>query len=225
MAIVSENEPITILGGAHFSRGLLLESLERAPVVYAADGGANLCMQYGCQPKQVIGDLDSISPTVRSKIAPERLIHVTEQDTTDFEKLLIRVDAPLMLALGFLGDRIDHQMAVQTVMTTYAHRKIICIGEHDVMFVVPPELTLSLDADTRVSLYPMAPVQVRSKGLYWATDGLQFAPDGQIGTSNRATGPVNLTPSGPRMLVILPKDCLDSAIAALRAAPQWDVAI
>ena len=42
MWIVSENEPITIVGGATFSRGLLMESLERAPVVYAADGGANL---------------------------------------------------------------------------------------------------------------------------------------------------------------------------------------
>ena len=54
MGIVSEIEPITIVGGAHFSQELLLESLARAPVVYAADGGANLCMQYGCQPKQVI---------------------------------------------------------------------------------------------------------------------------------------------------------------------------
>ena len=61
MGIVSEIEPITIVGGANFSQELLLESLKRAPVVYAADGGANLCMQYGCQPKQVIGDLDSLS--------------------------------------------------------------------------------------------------------------------------------------------------------------------
>ena len=52
MAIVSENEPITIVGGAHFSQGLLLETLKRAPVVYAADGGANLCMQYGCNPSR-----------------------------------------------------------------------------------------------------------------------------------------------------------------------------
>ena len=128
MGIVSENEPITIVGGAHFSQELLLESLARAPVVYAADGGANLCMQYGCQPKQVIGDLDSLSPSLRSELDPSRVIHVAEQDTTDFEKLLIRVDAPFMLAIGFMGGRIDHQMAVQTVLTAYAHRKIICRG-------------------------------------------------------------------------------------------------
>ena len=222
MGIVSENEPITIVGGTHFSQGLLLESLRRAPVVYAADGGANLCMQYGCQPKQVIGDLDSLSPSLRSELDPSRVIHVAEQDTTDFEKLLIRVDAPCMLAIGFMGGRIDHQMAVQTVLTAYAHRKIICLGDKDVMFVSPPEIDLPLDAGTRVSLYPMAPVQVRSTGLYWSTDGLSFAPDGQIGTSNQATGPVTLLPSAPRMLVVLPKNCLDIAIDAVQAAPYWD---
>ena len=222
MGIVSENEPITIVGGTHFSQGLLLESLRRAPVVYAADGGANLCMQYGCQPKQVIGDLDSLSPSLRSELDPSWVIHVAEQDTTDFEKLLIRVDAPFMLAVGFMGGRIDHQMAVQTVLTAYAHRKIICLGDEDVVFVSPPEIDLPLDAGTRVSLYPMAPVQVRSTGLYWSTDGLTFAPDGQIGTSNQATGPVTLLPSAPRMLVVLPKNCLDIAIDAVQAAPYWD---
>jgi len=225
MAIVSENEPITIVGGAHFSHRLLLESLKRAPVVYAADGGANLCMQYGCQPKQVIGDLDSLSPSLRSELDPSRVIHVPEQDTTDFEKLLIRVDAPFMLAVGFMGGRIDHQMAVQTVLTAYAHRKIICVGDEDVMFVSPPEIDLPLDAGTRISLYPMAPVQARSTGLYWPTDGLSFAPDGQIGTSNKATRHVTLLPSAPCMLVVLSKTCLDIAIDAMQAAPYWDAPI
>jgi thiamine pyrophosphokinase len=225
MAIFSENEPITIVGGAHFSQRLLLESLKRAPVVYAADGGANLCMQYGCQPKQVIGDLDSLSPSLRSDLDPSCVIHVPEQDTTDFEKLLIRVDAPFMLAVGFMGGRIDHQMAVQTVLTAYAHRKIICVGDEDVMFVSPPEIDLPLDAGTRISLYPMAPVQVRSTGLYWPTDGLSFAPDGQIGTSNKAARPVTLLPSAPCMLVVLSKTCLDIAIDAMQAAPYWDAPI
>ena len=225
MGIVSEKEPITIVGGAHFSQELLLESLARAPVIYAADGGANLCMQYGCQPKQVIGDLDSLSPSLRSELDPSRVIHVPEQDTTDFEKLLIRVDAPFMLAVGFMGGRIDHQMAVQTVLTAYAHRKIICVGDEDVMFVSPPEIDLPLDAGTRISLYPMAPVQARSTGLYWPTDGLSFAPDGQIGTSNKATRPVTLLPSAPCMLVVLSKTCLDIAIDAMQAAPYWDAPI
>ena len=173
----------------------------------------------------MIGDLDSLSPSWRSELDPSRVINVAEQDTTDLEKLLIRVDAPFMLAIGFMGGRIDHQMAVQTVLTAYAYRKIICVGDADVMFVSPPEIDLPLDAGTRVSLYPMAPVQVRSTGLYWSTDGLSFAPNGQIGTSNQARGPVTLLPSAPCMLVVLPKNCLDIAIDSVQAAPYWDAPI
>lgn len=225
MWIVSENEPITIAGGATFSRGLLMESLERAPVVYAADGGANLCMQYGCQPEKVIGDLDSIAADVRNNLSENQIIHVAEQDTTDFEKLLNRVDAPIMLAVGFLGDRIDHQMAVQTHLIAYAHKKVICIGEQDIIFVSPPRIVLPLKKDTRVSLYPMAQMRVDSLGLFWSTNDLNFAPDGQIGTSNKATGTVTLVPDTSRLLVILPRRCLDIAICALKDAAQWDAPI
>ena len=69
------------------------------------------------------------------------------------------------------------------------------------------------------------PVQVRSTGLYWPTDGLSFAPDGQIGTSNKAARPVTLLPSAPCMLVVLSKTCLDIAIDAMQAAPYWDAPI
>jgi thiamine pyrophosphokinase len=93
------------------------------------------------------------------------------------------------------------------------------------MFVSPPEIDLPLDAGTRISLYPMAPVQARSTGLYWPTDGLSFAPDGQIGTSNKATRHVTLLPSAPCMLVVLSKTCLDIAIDAMQAAPYWDAPI
>ena len=102
-------------------------------------------------------DLDSLSPSLRSELDPSRVIHVAEQDTTDFEKLLIRVDAPFMLAIGFMGGRIDHQMAVQTVLTAYAHRKIYLSGGRGRMFVSPPEIDLPLDAGPayRCILWPL----------------------------------------------------------------------
>jgi thiamine pyrophosphokinase len=65
----------------------------------------------------------------------------------------------------------------------------------------------------------MAPVTGRSTGLEWPIDGIRFAPDGMIGTSNRVDAPrVSLTFDGPGMLVIVPRRRLDAAIKALRAA-------
>jgi thiamine pyrophosphokinase len=49
-----------------------------------------------------------------------------------------------------------------------------------------------------------------------------MTPDGMIGTSNISTGPVRLTMSTSKMLLILPRDMLDVAMAAVLAAPRWN---
>ena len=62
---------------------------------------------------------------------------------------------------------------------------------------------------------PLGPVQGRSIGLEWPIDGLNFAPGGRIGTSNRATGPVALEMAGPEMLLILPRSLVAPLVAQL----------
>ena len=84
MGIVSENEPITIVV-VRTSRRVVIGIISAGSCCLCRRWRANLCMQYGCQPKQVIGDLDSLSPSLRSELDPSRVIHVAEQDTTDFE--------------------------------------------------------------------------------------------------------------------------------------------
>ena len=61
----------------------------------------------------------------------------------------------------------------------------------------------------------MGPVKGTSTGLRWPIDGLDFAPDGMIGTSNEVTGPLHLTCDAPRMLVILPVRYLPEALHGL----------
>ncbi len=61
----------------------------------------------------------------------------------------------------------------------------------------------------------MAPVTGQSEGLRWPIDGLAFAPNGRVGTSNAVTGPVALRFDGDGMLVILPRTALPQVIKAL----------
>ena len=63
---------------------------------------------------------------------------------------------------------------------------------------------MELPAGTRVSLFPMAPVTgLPSEGLRWPLDGLAFAPDARVGTSNQALGgSLRLRFDRRRMLVI-----------------------
>ena len=188
----------------------------------AVDGGADTLLAHNISPVAVIGDLDSIGDQARSQIPLDRLHLITEQDSTDFEKCLRHISAPLILALGFTGGRIDHQMAAFHALMRYRHQRCVLLGEEDVVFLAPPEISFNLPKHTRVSLFPLGPVNGDSEGLFWPIDGLAFAPGRTIGTSNRALGPVRLRVSAAHMLVILPRNCVAVALEGLLAvAPVW----
>lgn len=212
-------EPVTLVGGGEMTAASLHEVLALAPSLVAADGGANLLSALGKRPDALIGDLDSVLPQVRDQIRAENVLHVSEQETTDFEKCLVRIAAPLILGVGFTGARVDHALAVWNALVRHPDRPCLILSELDVAFVLPRRTRLALAPGTRVSLFPMGRVGVVSSGLRWPTEGIAFAPDGPIGTSNMATGPVTLTADAPRMVAILPRDCLRQAIAA-RTGPQ-----
>ncbi|WP_368073683.1 thiamine diphosphokinase [Haematobacter massiliensis] len=215
--VLTATSGITLLGGADISPSLLERALSLAPVVVAADGGADRGLALGVRPELVIGDLDSLSRAGREAMG-NAVLEVAEQDTTDFEKCLQRLAAPFVLGLGFLGGRLDHALAALTVLTR-APMPVLLIGEEDVVFCAPSTLTLHLPVGTRFSLYPLAPVSGQSEGLVWPIDGIDFAPAGRVGTSNRtAAEVVRLSFTGPGMLVLLPREVLRPALSALLTA-------
>jgi thiamine pyrophosphokinase len=178
-------------------------------------------LRLGVMPEAVIGDFDSLSASARERIPVERQHVVAEQMTTDFDKALRSVAAPLVLALGFAGARLDHGLAAMTTLVAYDARSCILIGPKDLVFAAPARLQLELGPGEPLSLFPMARVTGRSTGLQWPIEGIGFAPDGMIGTSNRVVArQVVLEFDGPGMLVILPRRRLDAAIRALRSAPR-----
>ncbi|WP_199258857.1 thiamine diphosphokinase [Paracoccus binzhouensis] len=206
--------PVTLIGGAPVARADLQQALRLAPVVVAADSGADTALSHGLMPAAVWGDFDSISARARAEIPAENQHPIAEQDSTDFEKCLSRLDAPFAVALGFSGARHDHFLSGLGVLARRVGPPCLLIAGEDVITLAPPRLALDLAPGTRVSLFPMGPASGRSTGLKWPIDGLAFAPAGRSGTSNEATGPVTLECKGP-MLLILPRAELPRLAAAL----------
>ena len=101
MTRLASRQPVTLIGGAPVPRADLDAALALAPVLAAADGGADAALANGLVPQAVWGDFDSISPQARAAIPTENLHRIAEQDSTDFEKCLSRIDAPLVIAVGF----------------------------------------------------------------------------------------------------------------------------
>lgn len=214
--IVQSPVGVTLVGGAPFSKAALVLAMARAPRLVAADSGADRLLALGLEPEAVIGDFDSISAAARAALGPGRLHPIAEQDTTDFDKALRSVAAPFVLALGFAGARMDHGLAVLNALVRHRDRVCVVIGPKDVVFHVPPVLDLTLRVGDRFSLFPLAAVQGQSDGLRWPIDGLAFAPDATIGTSNEVSAPqVRLRMGGPGMLAILPRARLDAVLSGL----------
>jgi len=214
--IVQSMEIVTLVGAADIPDAVLDESLALCDQVVAADGGAARVLAYGIVPDAVIGDFDSFDPALRARIPADRLHEVADQNCTDFDKALARIKARLVLAVGFTGNRLDHELAVYNALVRHQGGPAIVIGAVDIAFHARSDLKVSVPVGTRLSLFPFADVQMDSSGLKWPTTGLMFSPSGRVGTSNETVqSEIHLRPSGPGMLVILPRSELKPAIAAL----------
>jgi thiamine pyrophosphokinase len=212
--VLRSSSAVTLVGGAGCRAEDLAAALRVAPRIVAVDSGAAAVLGAGLQPELVVGDMDSLDPALRRQLGA-RVREIGEQETTDFDKVLRAVEAPLMVGVGFLGARLDHELAAMAVLAR-SPRRCLLVGPHDVAFAARGGVALDLTPGTRVSLFPMAPVTGRSEGLAWPIGGLHFRPEGRTGTSNEATGPVHLEFEGPGMLVLLPRECMAAAVAALR---------
>lgn len=212
---------VTLVAAGPVRRADLRLARARAPHVVAVDGGADRALRLGVMPELVLGDLDSLSAEAGAMLGATRLRRIDEQETTDFDKALRSLRAPLMIAVGVMGGRADHALAVLSGLMRHQAAgggPVLLLGPEDVIFAAPPQITLRLRKGDRLSLYPLAPVTGRSSGLDWPIEGLHLSPMGRIGTSNRVSAPeVRLAFDAPGMLVILPRARLDAAIRSLRA--------
>jgi len=208
----------TLVGGAPVSRATLDEALSHAPRLIAADGGADTALAYDLVPDVVVGDLDSISAAARAAFA-DRLVHIAEQDSTDFAKALRTCPASLTIGVGFIGARIDHFLANLTEIARNGPDCIL-LGEDDCLCLCPKTIALDLEPGTRVSLWPLGTVRGTSTGLRWPIDGIEMSPETRVGTSNEALGPVTLTLSGGSMVLILPAGALSVLVKSLDRAPR-----
>ena len=215
--IVQETAPVTLIGGGDVTRSDLAEALAHAPGLVAIDSGADQALALGHRPRAVIGDFDSVSDATRAALSESILHLVEEQETTDFDKALRSVNAPLVLAVGVLGARLDHQLAALNVLVQPHAASCILIGAHELVVHLTTPLEVALNAGDVVSLFPLGPVTGRSRGLEWPIEGLNLSPMSRIGTSNRATGPIRIEVDGPGLLAMLPRHCLSGLIQAMRA--------
>ena len=212
--IVTYDSQVLLVGGADIDTGIL-QPYRNLPLV-AADGGANHLRRLNWLPSVVLGDLDSLHDRTYWE-NHTRVIEISEQDTTDFEKCLYSIDAPLYIAAGFCGGRLDHTLATLHVVQKYHRQKsVVLISEQDVIVVCSDTVDLALPVGTRVSVYPLTTVGFESsEGLQYSLNGLTLQSGHFIGTSNISSEPnVKIVPADSKgeFAVLLPVEQLDNLV-------------
>jgi thiamine pyrophosphokinase len=178
---------LVIVGGGTVDVDLLRHLAAKGAHLVGADGGGDAIHAAGLVPEAIVGDLDSLA--YRAGWGPDtRIVHIAEQESTDFEKALYSTKAPVTIALGMMGKRFDHGLAaLDAVARRGRGRAIILVDEVDIALALDHAFDFAVPPGTRVSIHPLTPTRfARSTGLKYPLDDLLLAQGLRTGTSNEA---------------------------------------
>ncbi len=145
--------------------------LTDADALYAADGGANKCLEMGIIPNLVVGDLDSFDPSLYPGLEVE---HDPDQETNDLEKTLLRAERDgftEIVVFGATGKRLDHTLKNLSVLKQYRRRfdSILYRMKDGWLYLSDGDIALSARIGQIISLFPLSG---KVEGII--TDGLKY---------------------------------------------------
>jgi thiamine pyrophosphokinase len=163
-----------------------------AEPLLAADGGANHLGRIGLRPASVVGDLDSVTPGIRSWVGEERMVHRPDQDRTDLDKALefaldeLGVDR--LTVLGATGGRLDHAAGNLGLLGRRALGDLLCFldAEHRIVAVEGEAALVAAPGETWSFFSLDSSVRVTLEGVRWPLEGRPLDLPGMPSVSNEA---------------------------------------
>ena len=163
-----------------------------ASPLLAADGGANHLARLGLRPAAVVGDLDSIRPSVREWLGEGLMVPRPDQDRTDLEKTVEHAIDVLgtrrLTVIGGLGGRVDHTVGNLGLLARLALGPDLVLREAATeVLAVSGELELAAEPGQTWSVWTFDPgVRVTLEGFRWPVRGLALDAGGRPSISNLA---------------------------------------
>jgi thiamine pyrophosphokinase len=186
---------LLVLAGQPPSDELITWRMEEADYSIAVDGGYLCFRQAGLVPDTLIGDLDSLSEEEHpgSEFPELKVMHLHEQDSTDFEKALnwiqVNTNIKKLIILGGLGKRTDH-LTTNLLVASVADQSLEITFDDDQEWMrrVTPSCPLSLHGrkGANLSILPLCESSgVTTKGLQWELNSENIGGSKIVGQSNR----------------------------------------
>lgn len=171
--------------------------LDSADYVICCDGALEKYLRHSArEPYAVVGDLDSLSPSLRKKYA--HLVHgYACQDTNDQTKAVRFAlenikDIDYIYILGATGGRADHTIGNLSLLMEYATNsqkwlpekyyderctlpRIEAVTDDGSWFAVCESCELHVGKDRSMSIFTSdSSLSIHSEGLVWPLDGVKF---------------------------------------------------
>jgi thiamine pyrophosphokinase len=192
---------IVVAGGDAAAKDAVL--LSGADTVIAADSGAHWLDAWRIPPDLVIGDMDSIDPSLLERLIAQGIEverHPADKDASDVELAVSRGvangadDVVLLGALG--GERVDHELANLLLLLDRRWDGI------DVRAVKGDTTVRALRGEARVELAGLAGdlvslLPLGSDATRVRTVGLRYQLDGETLQSGRSRGLSNVIEKAP----------------------------
>ena len=164
--------------------------------IIAADGGANSAYKLGIVPNYIIGDFDSIKPSVKKYYSDKsEIIYFERQDDTDVEKSLkfaIENNYKTVYLLGGTGDRLDHSICNLGIVLKFHNKiRIVIIHGKTILFPYSSDVKLETIPNETISLYAFDDkTTITSEGLKYPLHKATLQFGKRESTSNVALGNV-----------------------------------
>ncbi|MHA1646134.1 MAG: thiamine diphosphokinase [Promethearchaeota archaeon] len=182
--------------------------------IYAIDKGLEVCNKLQITVDKIIGDFDSVDPTLIEKYPSSiRLKYPTEKNESDTEIAIdetIKAGADKIIILNATGGRLDH-LLFNTLLLLKSPEKIqiwtpegilLALPERDVQF--PSKIKLNLPENTTFSLIPIGECpNVSLKGAKYPLNEARLNSNNNpsLTLSNIVQGNVSIT-KGPGQVLL-----------------------
>lgn len=160
-----------IAHGAIHDYSLMRPLIQSYTKFVAIDGGLHHCHQMDIVPDLIIGDLDSVDPSLLSLYSTTPVLRFpTDKNETDTELAVRIVDNVNLNKIGLFGaleKRTDHTLSNLYLMSHF--KKMIIETEIETLFWIEGSQEISCTQGQTVSFIPLgaAANQVTTKGLKW----------------------------------------------------------
>jgi thiamine pyrophosphokinase len=182
---------IILANGAFPTHPIPLSFLRQAERIICCDGATENLLHFGLQPDYIVGDLDSLSETLKKQFA-SILYPFAEQETNDLTKSVqfcIKHNWTELTILGATGKREDHTLGNLALLADYAGQiKVQLLTDHGVFVSQSETNTYESYSGQQISIFSISSESFFTfRNLVYPVENKQLNSWWQ-GTLNEATG-------------------------------------